>query len=206
MVSDGRALRGFLGRFLLVAPVVVVLTLTLGPPFAKALMPLFKLEIASLDDALRIDALSVSRDGPEQIVLLEVGLARPVTLNGHTFTPDPRGKAISSTLLANLTLPCALLSTLVLAWPAPARRAYLLRLLLLVPAGLTLALLGAPIILLAGIHRLMLEVAAPGSSSALLLWSDFLQTGGALALALALGCLVSLTSNAAAMTLQRATS
>jgi hypothetical protein len=166
-------------------------------PLTEALLPLFESELAHLDDTFRIDRLYIDRDGADQVVRIDVGLAHALTLNGRTFHPDPRGRATASTLVGNVTLPCVLLTAVALAWPIQSRRQWAARGLALLPALLLLCLLDGPFILWAALWGLVIQAADPNRFSALLLWSDFLLSGGAFALAMALGaCVGSLTGRA----------
>jgi hypothetical protein len=184
---------GFLRRFALISAVLAVVAVAAGQPLTRALLPAFKWELAWLDDTFRIDRLYLDRDGADQVVRVEVGLARPLTLNGQTFYPDPRGSASASTLVGNLTLPCVLLAAVALAWPVRSRHrrtVLTLRALALVPALLLLGLLNVPFILWAGLWGVVVHIADPNRLSPLLIWGDFLLGGGGCAAALALGACV----------------
>lgn len=180
-------LRSFVLRFLVVAGVVGLLAIREAEPITQALLPLFKSELTHLDDTFRIDGLYIDQDGADRVVRLNVGLAHPISLNGRTFRPDPRGRATASTLIGNLTLPCVLLIAVALAWPFARARELGIRLLVLPPALLLLCTLGIPFLLWAALWGLVLQVADPNRFSLLLAWSDFLLGGGNFALAMALG-------------------
>jgi hypothetical protein len=178
----------FVLRFALIAAALAFLTLWAAEPVTQVLLPLFKGELAALDGTFRVDRLYIDRDGADQVVRAEVGLARPLTLDGRTFRPDPRGKATASTLVGNVTFPCAMLAAVALAWPASGRRRGLaLRIGLLAPALLLLCVLDVPFILWGALWGLVLQAAEPDRFSPLLIWSDFLIGGGSLALAAVLG-------------------
>jgi hypothetical protein len=182
-------LRGFLLRFLLIALLVGLGAVAGGRLLAQALLPLLKAEIAYLDDTFRVDALYIDRDGADEVLRLEVGLARPLAVGGRTFQPDPRGRATASTLVGNLTLPAGLLLAVALAWPLRNRR-LALRIMVLGPALVLLAMLGVPFILWAALWGVILQVADPHRFSLLLTWSDILLGGGSFALAMLLGAAV----------------
>jgi hypothetical protein len=194
----------FVLRFLPIAAVMGLFGLQATEPATRALLPLFKWELAVLDDTFRVDRLSIDHDGADQVVRLDVGLARPLTLNGRTFRPDPRGKATASTLVGNLILPCVLLTAVTLAWPIRGWRRLPTRVLLLLPALLLLCLLVVPFLLLGALWGMILDAADPNRFSVLLTWSDFLLGGGSLALAMALGAAVgSLTGRSSRYTSAR---
>lgn len=193
----GSDLRAFVLRFLVVATVLGLVVVGGATTLASGVLPLFKTELAVLDDTFRIDALYVDQDGADQVFRINVGLARTVSLNGRTFRPDPRGRATASTLVGHLTLPCVLLIASAFAWPVRSRRQLALRLLLLLPGLLLLCLLGVPFILWAALWGLVVQVADPHGFSLLLTYGDFLQGGGHFAIALALGLYVGTRTAAA---------
>lgn len=180
-------MRGFLYRFLLLAVVAGCIAIPAAEPITAALLPLFHAELARLDDTFRIDRVYLDHDGADRVVRVDVGLAHPITLNGRTFRPDPRGRATASTLVGNLTLPCVLLIAVALAWPCRSREQFAARVLALAPALLLLGLLGIPFLLWGALWGLVVQVADPNRFSPLLMWSDFLLDGGNFALAMALG-------------------
>jgi hypothetical protein len=193
-VADSAVLPRFLLRLLLTAALVGLVSVREAQPLTEVLLPLFKGELSGLDDTFRIDRVFIDQDGADGVVRVEVGLARPVSLNGQTYYPDSRGEAMASTLVGNVTLPCVLLIAVAFAWPVPSAGRLAARIVALLPALLLLCLLDVPFILWAGLWSLILRAADPNRLSPLLIWRDFLLSGGALALAMALGaCVGSLT-------------
>ena len=189
------AILAFFGKFLLVCAVLVLAAGALSSHLAQALLPLFRAEIAWFGD-YRIDDLSVGREGADQVLRLQAGLAHPLTLNGRTFTPDPRGRATATTLVGNVSVPMIVLTATALAWPVRRSRCYAWRAAALLPALLIMVMLVAPFLLLGSIWGLLVEVADPGRFSPLLLWCDGLESGGAAAIAAALGvCVAWLTQD-----------
>lgn len=185
------ALSGFLVRFLFIATVLAALDALVEQRFVEALLPGMKYELAHLDGTFRIDGMSVVRDGPDRSVRVDVGLARPLSLNGRTFNPDPRGKASASTLVGNVTLPCVLMVAVALAWPRRSLRSFAARALVLIPVLLLLSALDGPFLLWGALWGLVLQAAGvPNAFSPLLIWTDFLLSGGGLALALVFGACV----------------
>jgi hypothetical protein len=180
-------LRGFLLRFLLIATIAGFAAVVGERWLAQTSLPLFKTELAYLDDTFRIDALYIDRDGADQVVRVDVGLARPLSLNGRTYYPDPRGRATASTLVGNLTLPCGLLLAVALAWPVRNGGRLPLRLLALGPGLLLMAMLGIPFILWGALWGVVLQIADPNRFSLPVMWSDILVGGGNFALAIMLG-------------------
>lgn len=169
---------------------VVVLALVLGGfahhyanELVDALLPAFRAEINWLDDTYRIDQLFSDTEGADRVVRIVVGLAHCVVLPDGAHCGDPRGLANASTLAGNVTLAGTLLLVLALAWPASQAREYGWRLLCLTIALPLLWALDIPFILWAALWSLHVDMFAPDLFSPLLIWSQFMQGGGRLALA-----------------------
>lgn len=178
---------GMLARFLLLAIVLGSLTMREGKQLTAALLPFFGAEIHWLDDSLRVDGLDIVEDNGERVIRLHVGLARPVTVDGVMFSPDPRGTAVSSTLVGNLTLPTILLLSSAFAFPCRYAFACVRRALWTLPPLMLLWTLGVPFVLWGGVWGLFVRAANLPGPTPLLLWSEFVSGGGQLAIALALG-------------------
>lgn len=181
---------GVLWRIALITGVLGLLAMRFGEQFVEGLLPLFKREIAWLDDTFRVDRMYLDQDGPDRVIRVEVGLAHRLELNGHVVNPDPRGEANASTLAGHVIVPAILASAIAFAWPTRTRTAYAQRALALVPALMLLWMIDVPLILLASLWGLILQSLDPGRFSGLWMWSAFLQGGGELAMAVILGMLI----------------
>ncbi|MCH8180648.1 MAG: hypothetical protein IIA02_12820 [Proteobacteria bacterium] len=168
-----------------------------GEPLAQALLPAVAAEIGWLDNTYRIVALDVVQRGGEQLIRIVVTLARCVVLPDGAHCSDPRAQAQVSTLLGHFTLPPTLAVAAVLAWPASGWREGLWRLPLLALGLAVLLALDVPVVLWASLWQLHVEAFAPQLFSPLLLWLDFLQGGGRMALALV--CAAAVVSGARAL-------
>ena len=162
-----------------------------GQALIECLLPLFRLEIGWLEDRYRILGLSLAVQGADSVIRLDVSLQRIMVVGDHVVYPDPRGLAHVTTLTGHVLQPAILGLGLLTAWPplapAPLAREYALRLLLgLAMLGVVLAL-DVPFVLLGELWAIAHQRFAPGSFSPLLLWVDFLQGGGRLALGLLAG-------------------
>lgn len=177
----------FLARFVCLLMVFGGLAYVYGTTLVDLLLPAFQSELNWLDDTYRIDRLFVDTEGADKVVRIVVGLAHCVVLPDGAHCGDPRGLANASTLQANVTLPAALLLAIALAWPAQRPRDYLLRVLGVIPALALLWALDVPFILWSALWTLHVDAFAPGLFSPLLIWGEFLQSGGRLALAALLG-------------------
>jgi len=177
----------FVGKFLVISAALALAAAPLGPGPARTLLPLLRAEITWLGDPFRVEDLSVGREGADQVIRLQVAPAHALRLSGRLLTPDPHGRADATTLLGNITLPAVLLLATALAWPARQPRCYVWRAALLAPALLLTLALIVPLLLLGSLWGLVLQAADPERFSPLLLWCDCLHSGGAAALAAALG-------------------
>lgn len=174
----------FAWRFALCLGLVLAATLRWGPAMADSLLPFIAAEIAWLDNTYRVVSLALVHKGGEQLIRIVVTLARCVVLPDGAHCGDPRAQAQVSTLLGHLTLPPALTVAAVLAWPLASWREALWRLPLLGLAVAGVLALDVPMVLWASLWQLHVEAFAPGLFSPLLMWLDFLQGGGRMALAL----------------------
>lgn len=177
-------LQAFAWRFVLCLAIVLMAAWRWGQPLAEALLPWIASEINALDNTYRIVSLDVVQRGGEALIRIVVTLARCVVLPDGAHCADPRAQAQVSTLLGHLTLPPSLALAAVLAWPPASWRELAWRAPLL-PLGLSVLLaLDVPMVLWASLWQLHVEAFAPGLFSPLLLWLNFLQSGGRMALAL----------------------
>jgi hypothetical protein len=182
----------FLGRFAVFALVIAGTLYRFSTPLAESLLPAIDAEFKWLDDTYDIKKIYVDREGADHVVRVVVSQARCIVLIDRAFCGDPRGRANASTLIGNITLPAALLMSLVLAWPV-IRSIELVWRAVFLPFGLAIVwALDVPFVLWSAIWSLHVDAFAPGMFSPLLIWTQFLQSGGRLALAILLGILIAM--------------
>lgn len=177
-------------RFLLACILLLTLAQVYGHDFVAALFPVFRWALGFLDDHYRILFLGLTSQGADSVVRLDVTLARPVIVGGRLILPDPRGIATVTTLAGHVLQPAILMLAVLAAWPVRQLHEYLAR---VAGGAVMLALLllvDVPFVLLAEIWSMLTDVHTPGHYSPLIAWSTFLQSGGRLALALALSVFV----------------
>lgn len=143
-----------------------------------------------LGDEFTVLRFGLLRQRSEDVLQLVVTTRRHVVVGERILTPDPRGTAQASTLpLQGLQGPLVAL-IVVWVWPlAPGRQVAeaVLRGVLVLPAGLALATLDAPVVLLASIWDLVHDHLAPGRSNGLTVARDLLRGGGRWGVGLVIG-------------------
>lgn len=176
-------------RLLLASGLLLALVLVFEKPLMETMLPLFRWELGQLDDRYRILFFGLAGQGADSVLRLDVTLVRPVVVGAHVVMPDPRGFATVTTLSGNLLQPVVVVFALVAAWPVTRKIEYFLRVACGLPMVILFLLADVPFVLLAQIWAMFVESHAPGQFSPLLGWSAFLQSGGRLAIALALAAL-----------------
>lgn len=176
-------------RLLLAATVLVSLGILQGAVVVEHCLPAYQAAFEHLADEFRVVRFALDREGADRVVRAEVALRPVVVIRGKPMTPDPRGRANASTLALNGLLAPMLALLTVLAWPARRTIEYPVRVLATLPALAILLLLDTPAVLAAELWETVLDRVAPGAFSPLVLWKDFLQSGGRQALGVAIGLL-----------------
>lgn len=176
-------------RFVAATLLLGALGLAWGERLAQAWLPLCEAEIALLDDTFSIDSLTLTKQGADRVIRMDIRPTRYFVLGERTVRPHPLARANSTTLVANLVLPAVLLLASGLAWPARHVWAYALRLPLLAAVWLMLAAVDVPLTLWAGIWGMYVDAYEPDRLSPLLIWVDMLQSGARLALPMVAGAL-----------------
>lgn len=170
-------------RLVLALVLTGALLLARGEALMQALLAPLASVIDAIDPHHRVIGLTLSRSGSDTVLQLEAGIRRMV-LTGHRVTfADPRARAVVVTPLAAFWLAPTVLIALLAAWPARRNIEWPLRALLAVPALALLALIDAPFVLDSHLWALHRDAHAPGSTSAVLVWSAFLKSGGRFVLA-----------------------
>lgn len=169
-------------RYMALLLILSGLALRWGDLLIGHLLPWFKLTLSQLDDTYRIDQLMLDHEGADRVIRVVVGLAHCVILEGTAYCGHPAALANASTLAGHVLMPAICLLAIVLAWPARSWQEQAFRLLLLLPTLFTIWSLDLPFILWAALWRLHIDAFAPQTVSPLLSWSQFLESGGRMAL------------------------
>ncbi len=177
-------------RFALALAALLVLSQVYATRFTETLLPVFRWEITQLDDNYRVLDLTLSRQGADSVVRLEVGLAQAIVIGGRALLPDPQARANVSTLAGSITQPAILALALIVAWPT--RRAgieYPVRIVIACTCIAVVILADVPFVLWGELWDIHVSALEPNRFSPLLLWKNFLQGGGRFVLGLGVGVL-----------------
>lgn len=185
----------FVARLLLILATSVCLLASQGQALGSWLAPWFARQVQAMDDNYQVRSLALERLAGERVFALEVSQSRCIVLRQRVHCPHPLGRARASTLMGHLMLTTAVMCAVTLAWPlrrqgrASPREALgvtMWRVAWLSCAVPLVWALDVPMVLWAQIWRLHVDALAPGMQTPLLIWADFLASGGRIALALAL--------------------
>jgi len=170
-------------RFALACAVLLPLTYLAGSTLLANLMPTFHWMIGLIDDHYRILHLGLAVQGADSVIRLDITLQRPLLVGGHLVIPDARGHAYVTTLTGHVLQALVVYWAILFAWPAHTWHEAALRTCCALPFGWLLAAVDVPFVLTGELWALFVERHAPTVFSPLLVWKDFLQGGGRLALA-----------------------
>lgn len=174
-------------RLALAAAVLLPLGVGFGAAFVDACLPAYRLVFGQVADEFRIQSLGLDREGADRVLRVRVTLRPVLVIGGKVIHPDPRGSANASTLMAYALQGPMLAMLVALAWPARRWVEALWRLLLLAPLVALLVLSDLPCVLAAELWEIVTGHLSPDALSPLVIWKNFLQGGGRLALGLVAG-------------------
>jgi len=165
-------------RLLLATALILPLSIHYADTIVSALMPLYRLIFEFIGDDYRIIFFGLAGRGVESVIRVDVSLAHVLVVGGHFVYPDPRGSANVTTLVVQAIQPATVALIAALGWPCPSMKRWVMRLSSLVVFLLIITSLDAPFLLAGEVWSLVIDHMAPGTESALLTWSQFLQGGG----------------------------
>lgn len=185
----------FVARLLLFLAASVCLLASQAEALGRVLAPWFEAQVQAMDANYQVRSLTLERLSGERVFSLEVSQSRCIVLRQRVHCPHPLGRARASTLMGHLMLTTALMCSVTLAWPVRRRGrasprealgAAAWRVACLCCAVPLVWALDVPMVLWAQIWRFHVDALAPGMQTPLLVWADFLASGGRIALALSL--------------------
>ena len=165
-------------RLLLATALILPLSIHYADSIVRMLMPLYRLVFEVIGEDYRIIFFGLAARGAESVIRVDVSMAHALVLGGHLVFPDPRGTANVTTPVMQVVQPATVALIAALAWPCSSLKRWLLRLTSLVFFLLIITSLDAPFLLAGEVWSLVIDHMAPGTESALVTWSQFLQGGG----------------------------
>jgi hypothetical protein len=148
------------------------------------LLPVMRWEIRQLAPHLRVVDLRTTRAQAEEVLVLTVTLAAPVSVGGRWFQPHPAGRANASTPLGHAAQPVLVITAALLIAALRERECPLLRIPIGYGFAVVLVCLDMPIALVGALQEMMAGAAAV-SVTLLGRTAALFDGGGRLALSLA---------------------
>lgn len=156
-----------------------------GATLVDAFLPALRLTLAWLDDRFVIVVLETGHGAHDTVVHLRTNLIRPMSLGGHVQWPIAAGWFDVTTPVGLMLQPLVVALGLAGAWPGSLAE----RLSRLASAGLLalgFLLADLPLTLHATVWETFVQALEPGRYSAIIVWRDFMQAGGRLAIGILL--------------------
>ena len=163
----------------------LALFITQGSKIASVLLPLLQWEINTIAPHYHLIGLDIERQRGEAVLKANLTTRRPLMIMGRTV---PAGIPMEcSTLVGHLWQPLILLLSTVSAACMLRRTHLLLMLALTIIASGALIMMDVPFVLIGALEDMVLSIASPhsGELSAWVVWMNFLNGGGRLALGIA---------------------
>jgi len=179
-----------LRRLLLAAAVLLPAAVLGGAGLQRTSIPVMTAVFEAVAPDLAVRRMRVEAVGGEQRVAVAVTLARTTVIGERVMLPDPRGEATAFTPAGHALVAPLVAALAAAAWPARSRREQVLRLGLWLLIGWALLIVDPPLMLASAIWQLMVDGAAPGTSSLLGSVAGFLLGGGRVVLGLAAAAVV----------------
>lgn len=177
------ALLKFAALFLAAYLALLGLSLEFGQHYVEFLLPLYRQEIGWLTPDYRIVSLALADNRGEAVIALSMDVVRYIVVGGHALPPG--GNLSCSTLAGHAVQHPLLMLSLLLAWPARNSGQRIALLAMAAPLLLAVEMLDVPLVLLGSNEDLLLANIAPGTASMLVVWMNFMNGGGRLALSIA---------------------
>lgn len=182
-------IRSFAIRLVILIAILLTLGRVYGTSIVTPMLPALSWVIEAVDDRLRVDHAFIVDRSADTVIQLKVTPIRMLFLGDRMLMPDAQLHFDPTTLLGSVLQPVILMLAIILAWPAGRLRALLARLLTAVPMMAVLLVVNVPLGFV-GVMQDFREYLPAAPVTPLVYWNDFLQTGGPLALAIAVGVLV----------------
>lgn len=182
-------IRSFAIRLVILIAILLTLGRVYGTTIVTPMLPALTWVIEAVDDHLQVDHAFIVNRSADTVIQLKVTPIRILVIGDRMLMPDAQLHFDPTTLIGSVLQPVILLLAIVLAWPVTRLWALSARLLLAVPMMVLLLVVNVPLGFV-GTMQDFREYVPEAPVSLMVYWNDFLQTGGSLALAIALGVLV----------------
>lgn len=183
------AIRKFAFRLVVLATLLLVVARSYEVPLVKPMLPALGWLIEQVDSRFRVDDTRIERQPSGRVIQFKVTPIRPLMFGAAVLTTDPSLVMTPTALVGFVLQPIVMLLAIIVAWPVPSLKALAIRVLWSVPAAMVLLVSNVPL----GIAGTLVdarEIFPDAPVDPLVYWNDFLQTGGALVLAVGLSVIV----------------
>jgi hypothetical protein len=178
------------GRFALALALGFALTLVAawwrGAELIEAMLPLTHAALGWIDDHFGILVLGVEHNWQDTVIKLKLRLVKVLVLGGRAMQPNPQGWLEVVTPVGNMLQPLVIAPAIAAALPGRFV-ARLVRFGLAVLLALSFLAIDLPVTLYAVAWDMLAYSMGLNDFSPLLAWNRFMQSGGRLGVALALG-------------------
>ncbi len=168
-----------------------IIALMIGPNLLALAIPIFRWELQQLDDSYRLDSLTLTKHDIGARLILNVGLVRSKLVGKQVIVPDRlgRGTAKVSILCGPLLFPWLFAWSFLLSVPALSLSKRLTSIGMATLLIVFNSLMDAPLIFLAELEDMFWSVHHVEENSLLIIYREFLDGGGRIAIGLWIGWL-----------------
>ena len=174
-------------RLLLALGLFIGLDYFVGKTLTQTLLPLFHWELSHINATYSILDLRLDRVGGDSVIALDAGLAQSFYLGGHLILSDSSARATITTLTGFVIQPVVICMALVFSWPGSQVKECALRVAIACALLVLVILLDVPFVLWGELWDIHVSTFEPDLFSPLLVWKNFLQSGGRYSLGLVAG-------------------
>lgn len=179
-------------RFTAFAVLAAIAVHFMGARLVETLLPAAKAQIEALEPAYLVNEMGYSHGRADTVVRARIRQVQCLNFSGRTLCPESEAWAEVTCPAGGFFVSLIVMAATCLAWPARSMLEYPWRAVVVLLAGAVVWVADIPLQLWAVAWALQHEALAPTVPSPLLIWTEFLQGGGRIALALLLGALPAL--------------
>jgi hypothetical protein len=184
-----RQVCNFAFRLIVIAAVLLTLSRVYSTTLLSPFLSAIAWEIEASGDGFRVDQIFVVSKHNNTVIQLKVTPTQAMIVGNRVLMPKPSLYFEPSILVGSVLQPIIVLVSILLAWQANNAMVIIKRLLLAVPMVVILFATNAPLAFVGAMWDFR-DVIPNLVVHNLVYWNDFLQTGGALVLAISAGMLV----------------